>query len=393
MTTAKQEVSMVDLVNTNGRGPVGTATNSPISDAGTMSRTQNRPNVSHGTSLDANGPGSAGSSGLTDADRDFIREIHQARHLDGTPFRLDELMFMRAENARMQQQAMREFGPGSKSVAWFQEVIAAYDEEIEKAKSPLGSAVNALQKVLADPSAKEKDMSEKLVVMIGVMRQEQLTGQDDPIAEEATKLIVQVIDRSTDQRNAALEDLIKKEKSASGTISDDKFREAVAAVMGGERQRQLTGMSEDKEGEKKSERARKAVDEVIHLVSERRLKSLKTLIDQEEKSMGSVPDQKFKDMIAAVIGDERQKVLMGISDDGSAGMKPVLDVMRLVLKRRQAAVADLFKKQMIPGGGVTNDQVNKAIKDLEVIKAEARQLGIAVPEGDFTLGTPQFSKE
>jgi hypothetical protein len=363
MTTAKQEVSMVDLVNTNGRGPVGTATNSPISDAGTMSRTQNRPNVSHGTSLDANGPGSAGSSGLTDADRDFIREIHQARHLDGTPFRLDELMFMRAENARMQQQAMREFGPGSKSVAWFQEVIAAYDEEIEKAKSPLGSAVNALQKVLADPSAKEKDMSEKLVVMIGVMRQEQLTGQDDPIAEEA------------------------------GTISDDKFREAVAAVMGGERQRQLMGMSEDKEGEKKSERARKAVDEVIHLVSERRLKSLKTLIDQEEKSMGSVPDQKFKDMIAAVIGDERQKVLMGISDDGSAGMKPVLDVMRLVLKRRQAAVADLFKKQMIPGGGVTNDQVNKAIKDLEVIKAEARQLGIAVPEGDFTLGTPQFSKE
>ena|ERR1039457_6722184 len=109
--------------------------------------------------------------------------------------------------------------------------------------------------------------------------------------------------------------------------------------------------------------------------------------------MGSVPDQKFKDMIAAILGDERQKVLMGISDDGSAGMMAVLDVMRLVLKRRQAAVADLIKKQMVPGSGVTNDQVNKAIKDLDVIKAQARQLGIAVPEGDFALGTPQFSKE
>jgi hypothetical protein len=393
MVTATAEVSVGDLTNTNGRGPVGTATNSPISDAGTMARMQNRPNVSQGASLDAIGPGSAGSSGLTDADRDFIREIHQAKHLDGTPLRLDELLFMRAENIRMQQQAIREFGPGSKSAAWFQEVIAAYDEEIEKAKSPLGSAVNALKRVLADPSAKEKDMGEKLVVMIGVMRQEQLMSQDDPSAEEATTLIVQVIDRSTDQRTAALEDLIKKEKGASGTVSDDKFREALAAVMGGERQRELMGMNEDKEGEKKSERVQQAVVEVIHLASERRIKSLKTLIDQEEKSMGSVPDQKFKDMIAAILGDERQKVLMGISDDGSAGMTAVLDVMRLVLKRRQAAVADLIKKQMGPGSGVTNDQVNKAIKDLDVIKAQARQLGIAVPEGDFTLGTPQFSKE
>ena len=167
----------------------------------------------------------------------------------------------------MQQQAMREFGPGSKSAAWFQKVIEAYDEEIEKAKSPLGSAVNALKQVLADPSAKEKDMGEKLVVMIGVMRQEQLMSQDDPSAQEATKLIVQVIDRSTDQRTAALEDLIKKEKGASGTISDDKFREALAAVMGGERQRELMGMNEDKEGEKKSERVQQAVVEVIHLRS------------------------------------------------------------------------------------------------------------------------------
>jgi hypothetical protein len=78
---------------------------------GKMARTQNRPNVSQGASLDAIGPGSAGSPGLTDADRDFIREIHQAKNLDGTPLRLDELLFMRAENIRMQQQAMQEFGP------------------------------------------------------------------------------------------------------------------------------------------------------------------------------------------------------------------------------------------------------------------------------------------
>ena len=34
-----------------------------------------------------------------------------------------------------------------------------------------------------------------------------------------------------------------------------------------------------------------------------------------------------------------------------------------------------------------------AINDYDDIKREARRLGMAVPDGDFTLGTPEFSKE
>ncbi|HWI68473.1 MAG TPA: hypothetical protein VNS88_08845, partial [Nitrospiraceae bacterium] len=159
---------MSDFANTSGRGPVGTPTNSPMNDGGTMALTQNRANVSQGKSADVGGTGSS-SSGFTDADRQFIYEIHQAKHLDGSPLRLEELLFLRAENVRMQQQAIREFGAGSKSAAWFQEVIAAYDEEIEKVKSPLGSAVNALNTAVADPKAKEKDIQEKIVNLIGIM--------------------------------------------------------------------------------------------------------------------------------------------------------------------------------------------------------------------------------
>ena len=67
--------------------------------------------------------------------------------------------------------------------------------------------------------------------------------------------------------------------------------------------------------------------------------------------------------------------------------------MDLIIKRRRTAVSDLFKKQAVSGSGVTNAQINQAIADYDAIKAEARRLGIAVPEGDFTLGTPEFSKE
>jgi hypothetical protein len=384
---------MSDFVNAGGRGPIGTPTNSPISDGGTMARTQNKANVSQGKSADVEGTGLFSSS-FTDADRQFLYDIHHSKHLDGTPLRLDELVFLRGENVRMQQQAIREFGAGSKTAAWFEEVIAAYDEEIEKGKSPLGSASNALRTLLADPSAKEEDMADKMRTMIGAMRQEQLLGvEDDPAAQEASDLMVKVIDRSTEQRTAILEDLVKREKSSSGAIPDEKFRDAIRVVMGIERQRQLLGMDDDGEGAKKRDRVSHAVTEVIHLVSERRIKSLKALIDEEKKSMGSVSDKKFQELLAAVLGDERQKQLMGLSDDDSGGLQAVVDVMDLILNRRKAAVADLFKRQAIPGSGVTNEQVNRAVNDYGDIKQHARRLGMAVPDGDFTLGKPEFSKE
>lgn len=376
----------------NGRGPLGTGTNSPVSDAGTLPKTQNRPNVTQGTSLEPSGSGS-GRSNLTEADRDFIRQIHQAKHLDGTPMRVDELIYLRGENVRMQEEAKREFGPASKTVAWFQEVIDAYNEEIEKAKSPLGSAINALKTVLANPEASEKEMTEKLTPMLGVMRQEQLMGQeDDEAQQEAAVLITKVVDRGYERRTAALEDLVRREKGASGAVSEERFREAVAAAIGVERQRQLMGMAEGDEGEEKSARVMQAVSDVMHLVSERRVNALKAAIDEEKKSMGSVSEKKFTELVSAVLGDERQNQLMGITDDKSGGLQAVVDVMELILKRRKAAVDELMRRQSASQGGVSNAQINQAIKDYDAFKDQARRLGMAVPEGSVRLGTAQIEQ-
>ena len=244
---------MSDFVNTGGRGPIGTPTNSPISDGGTMARTQNKANVSQGKSGDVEGTGLFSSS-FTDADRQYLYDIHHAKHLDGTPLRLDELVFLRGENVRMQQQAIREFGAGSKTAAWFEEVIAAYDEEIEKLKSPLGSAVNALKTAVADRNSKEKDIQEKIVNLIGIMRQDELMGKDDPSAQEANKAICQAVDRATDERTDALENLLKREKNSSGSVSEEDFRKVLINLMGVDRQRELMGMNEDEDGGKKEVR-------------------------------------------------------------------------------------------------------------------------------------------
>jgi hypothetical protein len=380
---------MSDVVNTGGRGPVGTPTNNPISDGGTMALTQNKANVSQGQSGDVGGTGLFSSS-FTDADRQFLYDIHHARHLDGTPLRLEELLFQRGENVRMQQQAIREFGAGSKTAAWFQEVIAAYDEEIEKAKSPFGSAISALNTAVGDPKAKEKDIQEKIVNLLGIMRQDQLMGkEDDADTEEANKAICKAVERATDERTDALENLLKREKSSSGSVSEEDFRKVLINVMGVDRQRQLMGMNEDEDGDKKEERIKVAVVEVIHVVSDRRIKEVKTLIEQEKRSPGSVSEQKFQELAAAVLGDDRQKQLMGLSDDTSGGLAVVLDVTDLIIKKRQRAISDLFKKQAAGGSGITNDQVNRAIADYNVLKQQARRLGLAVPEGDFTLGKPE----
>jgi hypothetical protein len=170
-------------------------------------------------------------------------------------------------------------------------------------------------------------------------------------------------------------------------------RMCACSSRGVDRQGELMGMNEDEDGGKKGERIRGAVVEVIHVVSERRLKAAKSLIEQEKRAPGSVSEQKFKELVAAIQGDDRQKQLMGLSDDTSGGLEVVLEVMDLIIKKRQKADSDLFKKQAAGGSGVTNDQVNQAIADCDAIKVEARRLGIAVPQGDCTLGKPEISKE
>jgi hypothetical protein len=372
-----------DFVNTRGQGSLGTATNNPVGDGNTMARTQNRASAPNGVTADSGIPGVAAAasgvraSGLSESDREFIREIHTAKHLDGTPFTLEELLFMRAENVRYQEQALRELGPSSSTVGYFREVIAAYDERIAEAKTPMGSAINGLKTVLVDPAANENQRREKIGTALGVMRQEQLSGQDnDPQTTEALDLIGKIVKRDAKEKNDALKALVDKEKRFSGSVSEDDFKAAIAKVMGIARQEQLLGVDDGNSG---TSSGLAPVVETINLVADRRVASLKDLIAKEKRSPGSVSEQQFTKLVQAVLGDEREKQLLGVSNILGNGMEPVLEVMKLMLQRRRDAIDELFKKQRAPGGGVTNAQINQALTDYEIAKDQALRIGLAVP--------------
>ncbi len=370
---------MDELINTRGRGSLGTPTNSPISDVNTMARTQNKPSAPQGMAAD---PVSGSTKSLTQVERDFIYEIHQARNLDRSPLSLSQLQRLRTENAQLQAQAAAEFGAGSKTALYYQEIVAAYDEMIADAKSPLGSAINGLQSVLADPKATEKERSEKVATTIGIMRQVELLGQDDkdPQIAEATALIVELIKVDTKEKTAALEVLVNKEKSSSGSVSEDQFKTLIAKLMGDVRQEELMGIEEDDKDEKESgpSKAMGLVIDSLNLVADRRVATLKDVVAQEQRFPGSVSDQQFQRLVQAVIGDGRQKLLLGLSNSAVSDMETVTDVMKIFLERRRAALAALFKKQGAPGSRVTAAQVDQAMADYEAAKTQAMQWGVAV---------------
>ena len=377
---------MDQLVNTRGRGSLGTATNSPVSDVNTMSRTQNRPPAPQGAGADAFSGSERPGAALTQIEQDFIYEIHHARNLGGAPLSLDQLQRLRTENAQLQTQAVREFGPESKTARYYLEVVAAYDEMIADAKSPMGVAISGLRNVLANPKATEKDRSDKAEVAVGIMRQEELLGQrdDDPkiAAEiaEAMKLIGELIKADAKEKTDALEALVNKEKGSSGAVSEEQFRAVIIKAMGSARQEELMGIDEDNPDSGSSKVMSLVVDS-LNLVADRRIATLKGVIAQEKASPGSVSDEQFARLVRAVEGDGRQKILMGISKNDSTGVEVVIEVMKILLERRRSAIESLFKKQAgSGGGGVTNAQVDRAIKDYEIAKKEAIRWGIAVPD-------------
>lgn len=373
---------MDPLTNTTGRGPLGTGTNSPMNDAGTGARVQNRPNVPQGAEAGVVVPSSAGHSKsaatLSSEDWDLIGGT--GRGINGAIFPLENLLLYREQNMRRRAEALRDHGPDSWVAQWYQAVVEQYDRLIAEAESPLGTAIEELRSVV-NSSSTEKERREKAGKTFEVLRQMELSGQadDNPRVPEAMKLIVDLIKLDAREKRTALATLVEKEKRSPGSVSEDQFRDLVAKIMGGARQEELMGIEEEADDDSPPKAMTLVVDS-LNLVADRRVATLKSLIAQEKRSPGSVPEQQMAKLVQAVIGDERQKELLGIPGVSGSGMAPVIETMKLFLEKRRAAVAALFKKQSTPGSGVTGEQVNQAIADYDVAKRQAIRMGIAVPD-------------
>ena len=373
---------MDPLTNTAGRGPLGTGTNNPMNDPGTGARVQNRPNVPQGAEAGVVVPSSTGhsKSASTLSNEDWVLIEGTGRGIDGSIFPLQTLLQYRDQNMRRRAEALRDHGPDSWMAQWYQAVVEQYDRLIAEAKSPLGTAIEELRSVV-NSSSTDKERREKAGKTFAILRQMELSGQadDDPRVSEAMKLIVDLIKLDAREKRKALATLVEREKRSPGSVSEDQFKDLIAKIMGGERQEQLLGI-EDEDDDDSPPNAMTLVADSLNLVADRRVATLKNLIAQEKRFPGSVSEQQMVRLVQAVMGDERQKELMGIPGVSGSGMTPVIDTMKLFLEKRRNAVAALFKKQSTPGSGVTSEQVNQAIADYDVAKRQAIRMGIAVPD-------------
>jgi hypothetical protein len=370
------------LTNTAGRGPLGTGTNNPMNDPGTGARVQNRPNVPQGAEAGVVVPSSTGhsKSASTLSNEDWVLIEGTGRGIDGSIFPLQTLLQYRDQNMRRRAEALRDHGPDSWMAQWYQAVVEQYDRLIAEAKSPLGTAIEELRSVV-NSSSTDKERREKAGKTFAILRQMELSGQadDDPRVSEAMKLIVDLIKLDAREKKKALATLVEREKRSPGSVSEDQFKDLIAKIMGGERQEQLLGI-EDEDDDDSPPNAMTLVADSLNLVADRRVATLKNLIAQEKRFPGSVSELQMVRLVQAVMGDERQKELMGIPGVSGSGMTPVIDTMKLFLEKRRNAVAALFKKQSTPGSGVTSEQVNQAIADYDVAKRQAIRMGIAVPD-------------
>jgi hypothetical protein len=163
----------------SGPGITGSRTKHPVSDAGTMSVTTNKPNSPAGSS-----PG----------------DVQAANH----PIAEHWLGAVEADQ------------------------LTAYSEE--------------LQKVLDNPKATEDQLSEKVKAALAESRRVSLLGGgEDSMVSTVMKQVAQACNQVGEMKNAALEGIMRQEERAPGSISDDKFKEKITSVLGAERQRQLLG--------------------------------------------------------------------------------------------------------------------------------------------------------
>jgi len=301
----------------SGAGPVGTHTNAPVSDTGTLARMKHKPHAPTGVS-----PG---------------KTHHRVHH-------------------RM--------GEGSR--------------EAEISERLMG-ATKDLKNILANQAATEKQITEKMQAGLAAARDAQLvgSGKNDAGATAVLEQVGKAIERVEDMRNAAFEADLNQEARSPGSVSDDKLKKGIQNVLAGERDKQMLGVGSDKGPPKAMALAEKA----IGIVANRKGKALRNLLDQERRSAGSVSDARFSSAIGELLGVRRECEMLGVSSPGSDDyMANVAEVIKISVQRKADAKRKLLQQKQIPGSGVTDQQIQKATDDLAKAIQQARVLGVSVPD-------------
>jgi hypothetical protein len=298
----------------SGPGTKGTRTNHPVSDAGTTPLVEHRPPAPTGAAAD---------------------DVHQPAKKNPT------------------------------AEAW---LGAAESNE-------LAEPTEELKKVLANPSATEQQIGDKVQKGLASARRLALLGaQNDAQNAAFFEQVSKAVARVGEMRNAAFDAVIQQEERSPGSVSDEKFKEQLQNVLSAERQRQLLGSSSDSDSDRAPSRAMELTGKAIGIVADRKADAMRNLLDQDKRSHGSVTEEQFRKAIQGLLASVRESELLGISRPKTENaLDTVGQVLRVMIQRKTEARLKLLQQNDMSG------ELQKVTDDLNRLKEEAQRLGVVIP--------------
>lgn len=295
-----------------GPGIIGTHTNKPVSDAGTMPVTQNQPNTQTGITpaespqapknqLAENWLGAAESDSVVEYTEDIRKVLDDP---DATEDQISEKV--KAGLAEARRVSLLGGGDSSMVTGLLQQVGKAVDHVAKMKSDALEDAIQQEEK--SPNSVSDGKFQERIKGALGAERQRQLLGAGNDGPSEALVLTGKAITIVADRKADAVQDLLAKDKQSPGSVTDSQFSGAIKDLLGIVREVQLLGASSAK-----TNSALASVGEVMKVVIQRKAESLRKLIQQKAIPGSGVTDDQIQQATDDLNQLREQGRRMGVS--------------------------------------------------------------------------------
>jgi len=279
----------------HGHGPLGSRQNKPKSDTGTMARMQHKPNKSTGQSPEApptEKPKPVETPPqnvwLGSAESDKVGEVtQQLKDVIEDPGATEKEitdMLQKAMGAGRQLALMG--GENDPRMQELQEQIGeAIDLLSETRNSEFESVLRKEQ--LSPGSQAEGTIKEHLQKALGGLRQKQLMGypEDDKEYKRSQELVDKGIGVLADRQADRIDEVLKRAKGPSSTVSDKELSAAAQELFGLARSLELMGLSREK-----AAKAMGDLDDALLGLIARKTQSRNELVKRRETPNSGVTD-------------------------------------------------------------------------------------------------------
>lgn len=244
-----------------------------------------------------------------------------------------------------------------------------------KESNDLGEAADKIRKVLDNPTATEKQITE--VVQEGVRKGHDIAvtgGDENPMMQTLMEQVGRAAERVSDIRTSELESLLAQEERSPGSVPESKIKGSTQKAIAAEHQNQLLG------GDKISARTMTAMVKAVEIIADRKADVLQNLIDRDKQLPGSVNQAQYSSAVTDFIGMVRQAELLGISRPKTENaMATVGEVLKALVRQKAEARQKLIEQKNSSVGGVSDQDIQRATNDLSDLKRQATSLGVSIP--------------